>query len=73
MLVGVLIIVPLINHDFYGSAVMIGNTANNNEAPKKLIAPENKLPQYFIFWAVELPSLSLNLNNKLITKHINPP
>ncbi len=52
---------------------MIGNTANNNEAPKKLIAPENKLPQYFIFWAVELPSLSLNLNNKLITKHINPP
>lgn len=36
---------PLIIHGIYGSAVIMGNTANRIDAPKNEIAPENKLPK----------------------------
>lgn len=64
---------PLTVHGIYGSAVMIGNTANSIHAPKNDIAPENRLPEYFKFFYVVLLYFYLNLNNNPIISDINPP
>ena len=73
MLVYVAAAVPLTVHGIYGSAVIIGNTANNIHAPKNDIAPENKLPEYFKFFSVVLLYFYLHRTSRPIINDIKPP
>lgn len=54
VLFSVMLKTPFVNQGSSGSAVMMGKTANNTVAPKKLMAPASKLPVYFIFLLVTL-------------------
>ena len=64
---------PFVNQGSSGSAVIMGKTAKSMVAPKKLIAPAKRLPEYFIFFAVVLWSFYLNLSIRPMIRDIKPP